>query len=89
MRPQKHREKISKSMHKYWNNDQPRLHLSKQINSSGYRNVSICKNKKYAQGYYYRYAYQKHKKSIVIARADLKKLEEEVKARGLPWEKLN
>ncbi len=89
MRPQKHREKIPKSMHKYWNDDQPRLHLSKQRNSSGYRNVSICKEKKCIQGFYYRYSYQKHGKIIRIARVDFQKLEEEVKARGLPWGKLN
>lgn len=58
-------------------------------NTTGYYRVHKDKNKKYVQGYLWRYHYFENGKHKSIRRMDLNKLKEEVLARGLKWEILD
>ena len=63
--------------------------MSRDRNSSGYFRVNKHKSKEVKQGFMWRYQwYDDAGKRHSIASVDMKKLEEKVKARNLPWRKL-
>lgn len=63
--------------------------MSKRRNSTGYFRVSKRKAKDMKQGFRYVYYYRKEdNKRASISSADINKLEEKVKSKGLPWYKL-
>lgn len=58
-------------------------------NTSGYFRVSIFKDDKMSQGFYYGYQYYEDNKRKCITRVSLVELEKVVKERGLEWFKLD
>lgn len=63
--------------------------MSRDRNTSGYFRVNKHKSKEVKQGFMWRYQwYDDAGKRYAIASVDMKKLEEKVKARNLPWMKL-
>ena len=62
-----------------------RQNLSKSRNKTGYFNVSKHHNKKYKQGFIWRYLYLQDGKRHEIQRVNIVDLEREVKKRGLKW----
>lgn len=66
-----------------------RLEISCKKNSTGYYRVYKQIDKKYKQGFGWRYMYyDKNHKQVAISSVDINKLEEKVKSKGLPWYKL-
>ena len=65
-----------------------RYHALNANNSTGYFRVSIMKCKNCKQGFIYRYTYYENGKRKAICAVSIEKLEEKVKAKGLPWRKL-
>ncbi len=61
---------------------------SKAQNTTGYYRVYKQKDKRYEQGFIWRYRYYENGKEKVIVSVDIEKLEQKVKARGLPWIKI-
>ena len=66
-----------------------RLEISRKKNSTGYYRVYKQIDKKYKQGFGWRYMYyDKNHKQVAISSVDINKLAEKVKSKGLPWYKL-
>lgn len=94
-----HRQKLSES-HKgkpgYWDGKTRSVESIKKMseslcisqNSSGYYRVSKQNSKRYKQGFRWVYKYRLNGKRKTISSTDIKKLEEKVKAKGLPWRRL-
>lgn len=59
--------------------------FKKNQNKTGYYRVGITKSANVKQGFYYEYSYNEDGKHKFIKSVDIKKLEEKVKSRGLPW----
>lgn len=57
-------------------------------NSTGYYHVSKVKEKRTKQGFTFRYTYKQNGKKKEIRNVNIKKLEQEVKKRGLVWRKI-
>ena len=57
-------------------------------NTTGYFRVSIDKNKYCTQGFMWSYQYRENNTAKKIRSVDINRLEEKVKAKGLPWIKL-
>lgn len=57
-------------------------------NTTGYYHVSKVKKKRTKQGFTFRYTYKQNGKQKMIDNVDIKKLEQEVKKRGLVWKKI-
>lgn len=57
-------------------------------NITGYYRVSKIKRKRTKQGFTFRYTYKQNGKQKMIDNVDIKKLEQEVKKRGLVWRKI-
>ena len=68
--------------------EEHRKNLSKSKNTTGIYRVSKEKCKSYKNGFKWVYGYYEKGKRKRITSADLKKLEEKVKAKGLDWFKL-
>ena len=62
-----------------------KMKMSKSNNKTGFFRVSKCKDKKYKQGFSYRYSYVKDGKRKDIRSNEIAKLESKVKSKGLPW----
>ena len=62
---------------------------SLRVNTSGYYRVNNRKNAKYKQGFIWCYAYREGGKVKQILSVSVDKLEEKVKAKGLPWIKFD
>lgn len=58
---------------------------SKNRNKTGILHVSIQKNKKCKQGFFYRYMYHEGKKRKYLNSTDLGKLKKKVLAKGMDW----
>ena len=58
-------------------------------NKSGYYRVSIKKSTHVKQGFYYEYSYPNGGNRKTIKSVDIRKLEEKVKSKGLPWRVIN
>lgn len=57
-------------------------------NTTGYYHVSKTKEKRTKQGFTFVYTYKQNGKKKTISSVDIKKLEKEVKKRGLVWKKI-
>lgn len=64
------------------------LKESKAQNTTGYFRVSINKCSQCKQGFIYRYQYRENNIKKAIFSTDLKKLEQKVKEKELPWRKI-
>lgn len=62
--------------------------ISETNNTSGYYHVDKHRRSDCKQGFMWRYHYYDNSKRKDIARVNIKDLEKEVKARGLPWYKI-
>lgn len=86
----KHSEETLKKMseaHKgLFHSETTKRNMSHANNTTGYRNVSIQKEKKVKQGFYYRYSYYEKGKQKSIRSIDIKKLKAKVLKKGLIWE---
>ena len=80
------RLKISKSRQGLKASEETKWKMSKIKNTSGYRNVYKNKNKRYKQGFKWRYQYYEDGIRKAIERVNIDDLKEAVIARGLPWE---
>lgn len=69
--------------------EETRLKISETQNNTGYYRVSKHKSKEVKQGFLWRYSYYENSKQMEICSVDLKKLEDKIISRGLPWFKLN
>jgi hypothetical protein len=67
--------------------DETKTKISRYNNSTGFFRVYKRKDNSVKQGFLWVYKYYQNGKRIQISRVDLKSLEEEVKNRGLKWEK--
>ena len=71
-----------------YNKDVPlssKVKVSQSKNTTGYFRVWKDKNKKYSQGFTWRYGYIKNGKPRTISSVDINKLKEKVLAKGLEW----
>ena len=68
--------------------DETLLKMSKHQNTTGYFRVIKMKTKDCKQGFIWQYGYCKNGKRERISRTDLRKLEDEVRSRGLKWVEL-
>ena len=59
--------------------------MEKWNNTSGYYRVHKSKCRDCVQGFVYKYEWRENKKRKSIVSVDLKKLEQKVKKRNLPW----
>lgn len=76
--------------HPMWNkycSEETRKKMSEAHNTSGYYRVYKHKDKKCKQGFRWSYGYYENRKRKHITSTNIKKLEEKVKAKGLPWYK--
>ena len=62
--------------------------MSKHQNTTGYFRVTKRKESRCKQGFLWQYTYYEDSKQKKIARTDLRKLEDEVKSKGLKWVEL-
>ena len=83
--PDKTKKKLSEAHKGKILSDKHKESISKSNNTSGYYRVSKHKDKKYKQGFYWRYEYYEHGKYKTISSINIKKLEEKVKSKGLKW----
>lgn len=67
--------------------DETKMKMSEAHNTSGYYRVIKRKDKTCKQGFIWIYRYYENGKRKYITSVDLEKLEEKVKAKGLPWVK--
>ena len=66
------------------------LKMSSMKSTSGYYRVYKQKNKKYTQGFFYKYQYyDEDKKRRNISRKSIPELKEAVLEKGLPWKKFD
>lgn len=72
----------------YHHSEESKQKISEARNTSGYFRVYKNKNKECKQGFIWCYQYFDNGKNKRIASVDIKKLEEKVKAKGLPWRKI-
>lgn len=86
--PEEIKQKISKSKTGIPHSEEAKLKMSKSRNTTGYYRVSKKKDKTCKQGFLWQYRYYEKGKQKSIKRISIKKLEEEVKARGLEWRQL-
>lgn len=80
------RLKISKFRQGLKASEETKRKMSKIKNTSGYRNVYKNKNKRYKQGFKWRYQYYEDGIRKTIERVNIDDLKEVVIERGLPWE---
>ena len=84
-----HKRKLSENSARYWEDkkfsDEHKMKISESHNTSGYFRVYKHKNNTCKQGFIWRYSYYDDDKKKAISSISLKKLEEKVKAKGLPW----
>lgn len=83
-----HKKSISDSLTNRIRSDEECRAISKGQNSTGYYRVSKKKAKSTKQGYSYSYSWRENGKRRFISSVSLKKLEQKVKERNLPWEKI-
>lgn len=67
--------------------EETRLKISKNKNSNGLYRVIKHKDKRYSQGFRWRYVYTLNGKTKTLSSVDLEKLKEKVLSKGLHWEK--
>ena len=86
------RDKDHRRLHRtgvnFKHSDKTKENMSKAKNTTGFLNVSKWKCKSCNQGFTWRYRYYENGKETAITSVDIEKLEAKVKARGLPWKKL-
>jgi hypothetical protein len=82
------KQKISKTKTGIRLSENQKRQLSKMSNTTGIKNVYKAKDPKCTQGFVWKYQYYDGKKRKAISSVDLEKLEQKVKAQGLPWEVL-
>lgn len=92
---EEHKQKISESMKgtKPWitgknHSEEYKQNMSESTNTSSYLYVYKRKDKTCKQGFIWCYRYRINGKRKAILSVDIDKLEEKVKAKGLPWRKI-
>lgn len=84
-----HKKKLSNAHKGYKAPLEQKLNQSKALNNSGYFRVHIRKDNRYSSGQRFVYKYKENNKIKNLSSVDIKKLEQKVKDKGLPWFKLD
>lgn len=83
-----HKRKIGEAHKGKTHSEETKKKISEAQNTSGYYKVYKVKDKKYKQGFYWRYLYYEDEKLKTISSTDIETLEKKVKSKRLYWEKL-
>ena len=85
---EEHKQKLSEVHKGKTLTESTKRKISETRNTSGYYRVTKHRNSDCKQGFTWEYQYYDNSKKKSIYRVNIKDLEKEVKARGLPWYKI-